>query len=130
MNIRRAIVAHFVIAGALVGPARAERYDLERCVDLALDASTQVGVSREQLQTARGSVMQSYGALVPNVTMNSWVGHAFIGPSTNVLTDAQGRPVQPAGFNYESYSFSLQSQVNLFDWGANFNGITRSQHDA
>ena len=44
-------------------------------------------------------------------------GHSFIGPTGSIFTDAQGRPVQQTGFDYESYSFSLSSNWTMFDWG-------------
>jgi outer membrane protein TolC len=47
-----------------------------------------------------------------------------------VFVDAQGRPIQPSGFDYEAYTFGLQSQMRLFDWGANINGLTQSQRGA
>ncbi len=130
MKIRRALVAQLAIVCVLATRANAELYDLERCLDLALDASTQVGIAREQLSTARGDVMRSYGALVPDLRMNAWLGHSFSGPTTGVFVDAQGRPVQPIGANYEAYTFSLNSQMPIFDWGANINGIKRSKSSA
>jgi outer membrane protein TolC len=130
MKIRRALVAQLAVACALTTPASAERYDLERCLDLALEASTSVGIAREQLSTARGDVMRSYGALMPNLNVSAWLGHSYSGPTTGVFVDAQGRPVQPVGSDYEAYTFSLQSQMPLFDWGANINTIKLSKSSA
>lgn len=130
MTFRRAIVAQFLFLCALVADARAEQYNLERCLDLAIDASTSVGVSREQLASARSGVLRSYGGLMPNLNMGAWAGHSFAGPTTGIVVDDQGRPIQPSGFDYEQYSFSLQSQLMLFNWGANYNTITQSQRTA
>lgn len=133
MNVRRGILVPLLIvctACTLAGTARAEKYDLERCLDIALNTSTVVGISREQLQTARSGVVQSYAQFMPNFNLNAYGGHSFAGPSTGVYVDAQGRPIQPSGFNYEAYTFSLQSQMNLFNWGANVNGLTRSKRSA
>jgi len=75
-------------------------------------------------------VMRSYGAFMPNLNLGAWAGHSFAGPSTGLFVDAQGRPVRPAGFDYEAYTFSLQSQMMVFDWGANINTLTRSKRTA
>ncbi len=130
MSFRRAIVAQMLIVCALASGARAEQYDLERAIALALEASTNVGVSREQLRSARGDVMRSYGGLMPNLNMNFWAGHSWAGPTTGIVIDDQGRPIQPSGFDYEQYSFSIGSQLSLFNWGANYNTITQAKRSA
>jgi outer membrane protein len=130
MSFRRAIVAQLLVLCALAPAARAEEYNLERCLALALDASTNVGVSSEQLKSARGDVMRSYGGLMPNLSMNAWAGHSWAGPTTGIVIDSQGRPIRPAGFDYEQYSFSMSSQMRLFNWGANYNTIDQSKSSA
>ena len=130
MTFRRAIAAQMLILCALASSARAEQYNLERCLDLALDASTNVGVSFEQLRTARGDVMRSYGGLMPNLNLNMWAGHSWAGPTTGIVIDDQGRPIQPSGFDTEQYSVSLSSQLSLFNWGSNYNTITQSKRSA
>jgi outer membrane protein TolC len=130
MTFRRAIVAQMLILCALVPGARAEQYDLERCLELALEASTDVGVSREQLRSARSDVLRSYGGLMPNLSLNMWAGHSWAGPTTGIVIDDQGRPIQPSGFDYEQYSFSISSQMNVFNWGASYNTINQSKRSA
>lgn len=130
MNVRRAMAALILIACTSVTGARAESYDLERCIDLALQTSTNVGISTEQLRTARSGVVRSYAQFMPDLNATAWAGHSFVGPSAGVFVDAQGRPIQPSGFDYESYSFGIQSQLRLFDWGSNFNGLARSKRGA
>jgi len=131
MDIRRAIIAPLVIAcSAAAAPAGAQTYDLERCVELALEASTSVGIASENLISARGDVMRSYGGFMPNLSLGSWFGHSWAGPTTGVFVDAQGRPVRPSGFDYEAYTFSLSSQMMLFNWGANINTLSRSRRTA
>ncbi|HEU4366242.1 MAG TPA: TolC family protein [Candidatus Krumholzibacteria bacterium] len=126
MNVRRAMAALILIVCAAVD-ARAETYDLERCIELALETSTNVGISTEQLRTARSGVVRSYAQFMPDLSISAWAGHSFAGPSTGVFVDAQGRPIQPSGFDYEAYTFGIQSQMRLFDWGANFNGLTQAK---
>ncbi len=130
MNVRRAMAAHILIACVLATGARAETYDLERCIGLALETSTNVGISREQLRVARSGIVRSYAQFMPNVSMSAWAGHSFSGPSAGLFVDAQGRPIQPSGFDYEAYTFGLQSQMRLFDWGANFNNLTEAKRGA
>jgi len=130
MNVRRAMVAQILIVCALAGGARAETYNLERCIDLALETSTNVGISAEQLSTARSGVVRAYAQFMPNLSMSSWLGHSFAGPSTGVFVDAQGRPIQPTGFDYEAYTFGIQSQMRVFDFLANVDALRRSKHSA
>jgi outer membrane protein len=130
MNVRRAMAAQILIVCALVTGARAETYDLERCIALALETSTNVGISAEQLRTARSGVVRSYAQFMPNLSMSAWLGHSFAGPSTGVFVDAQGRPIQPLGFDYEAYQFGIQSQMRLFDWGSNINGLNQAKRGA
>ncbi len=150
MSFRRAIVAQMLFLCALAPIARAQseqtqqtdqtqqaqpptsgdRYDLERCLALAIDASTNVGVSSEQLRSARSDVLRSYGALMPNFNLGAYGGHSWAGPTTGIVVDSQGRPIRPAGFDYEQYSFSLSSQMSVFNWGANYNAITQSKGNA
>ncbi|HET6349367.1 MAG TPA: TolC family protein, partial [Candidatus Krumholzibacteria bacterium] len=110
--------------------ARAEKFDLEKCLDLALNASTSVGIARENLVSARGDVLRSYGGLMPNFGMSMRGGHNWAGPTTGLVFDSQGRAIQPSGFDYETYGFSLSSSINLFDWGANYKNISRSRRSA
>jgi outer membrane protein TolC len=62
--------------------------------------------------------------------MNGYAGRAYIGPTGSVFLDSQGRPVQPTGFDYESYSFTLGSSMNLFDWGANVKYLKSAKRGA
>lgn len=130
MSIRRAALALAVVVCLAPFSAWAEKYDLERSLDLALETSTMVGVARENLSSARSDVLRSYGGLMPNLNLGAWAGHSWAGPTTGVFVDAQGRPVRPAGFDYEAYTFSLSSQMNLFDFGANYGNVSRSKHTA
>ena len=129
MGIRRAIFALAVVCCVPLA-ARAEKLDLEKSLDLALQASTSVGIARENLSSARSDVLRSYGGLMPNLGVSATGGHSWAGPTTGVVIDSQGRPIAPRGFDYETYSFGIRSQLNLFDWGANFNNISRSKHSA
>jgi outer membrane protein len=130
MSIRRAILALSVVVCLAPLTARAEKYDLEKSLQIALDASTSVGIARENLNSARSDVLRSYGGLMPNFNMSAYAGHSWAGPTTGLVFDAQGRAIAPRGFDYEQYSFGLSSQLNLFDWGANFNTISRSKRTA
>jgi len=130
MSICRAIFALVAVVCLTPLNARAERYDLERCLQIALDTSTQVGIARENLTSARGDVLRSYGGVMPNFGISAHGGHNWAGPTTGVFVDAQGRPVKPSGFDYESYSFSMSSQLNLFDWLATYANIHRAKSTA
>jgi outer membrane protein TolC len=125
-----ALIVSLLYIPPAVRPAGAEVYNLERCLEIALENSPAVGISRENLNAARSSVLQNYAYFLPNASVSFNAGHAFIGPSQAVAVDAQGRPITPAGFDYESYSFGLQGGLTLFDWGANFKRLSQSKHAA
>ncbi|MDH3214917.1 MAG: TolC family protein [Candidatus Krumholzibacteria bacterium] len=110
--------------------AQSDIVSLEEAITIATNQSTVVGTSREQLQTARQSVLNNYGRFLPNLALTGYGGHSFIGPTGSVQFDSQGRFVQPSGFDYESYSFSLNSGVTLFDWGVNVKSLSSAKRTA
>ncbi|UCG51898.1 MAG: TolC family protein [Candidatus Latescibacterota bacterium] len=93
---------------------------LEESLDIAIGASTTVGIYRERLQTSRQDVLANHGRFLPNFNMSFYAGHTFIGPTSSIFTDAQGRQILQTGFDYENYNFQINSQMTLFDWGASF----------
>jgi outer membrane protein TolC len=127
MSIRRAFLALAVVVCLTPLPARAEKYDLEKSLQIALDVSTQVGIARENLTSARGDVLRSYGGVMPNFGLTARGGHNWAGPTTGVVIDTNGRPVKPSGFDYETYGFSMSSQINLWDWMATYANIHRAK---
>lgn len=130
MSNRRAILALAVVVCLAPLAARAEKYDLEKSLQVALDQSTQVGIARENLSSARSDVLRSYGGVMPNFGLSARGGHNWAGPTTGVVFDTQGRAIRPSGFDYESYSFSMGSQINLWDWMATYANIHRSKSTA
>jgi outer membrane protein TolC len=111
-------------------PVMADQLDLKECLEIALDVSPAVGISRENLRSARTAVLQGYGNFLPNASASLWAGHAFQGPSPGVFVDAQGRPIQQAGFNYEFYSFSINSNLTLWDWGESYKRLGQAKSSA
>jgi outer membrane protein TolC len=103
---------------------------LEDAIGIAVDQSTFVGTSRQQLQISRQNVLNRWGSFLPNFVVNSYAGRSFIGPTGSIAFDLQGRPVQPTGFDFESYSFSLNSSILLFDWGSNIKSLNSAKRDA
>ncbi|MFH1754810.1 MAG: TolC family protein [Candidatus Latescibacterota bacterium] len=103
---------------------------LEECLQIAVEKSPLVGSSREQLQSARTNVLRSYGNFLPSASLSMTAGHSYIGPTGSIFTDAQGRPVQQTGFDYEHYSFGLSSSWTLFDWGVNVKRLSEAKSTA
>jgi outer membrane protein len=132
MRTRAVVIAvTLLLSVPLAGrTARAEQLNLEKCLKIALDVSPAVGISREQLSSSRTGVMQGYANFLPNANASLWAGHSFLGPSPGVQVDAQGRPIQQAGFDYERYSFSLGSQLTLWDWGASYKQLSEAKSTA
>jgi outer membrane protein len=114
------------VSGAFAG----EMLTLEECLKVAIMNSTAVGISEEQHANARQGVLQSYAGFLPDASVSMTAGHAFIGPTQSISIDAQGRPIQQTGFDYESYSFSLSSNMNLFDWGVNIKSLNQAKQSA
>ncbi len=94
---------------------------LEEALDIAIGASTTVGIYTERLQTSRQDVLRNHGRFLPDATLSFYAGHTYIGPTNSIFIDPQGRPVQQTGFDYENYRFQLNSSMMLFDWGSNVN---------
>ena len=130
MSNRRAILALAVVGCLAPLAARAEKYDLEKSLQVALDASTRVGIATQNLSSSRSDVLRAYGGVMPNFGLSARGGHNWAGPTTGVVIDEQGRPVRPSGFDYESYSFSMFSQINLWDWMATYANIHRAKSGA
>ncbi len=124
------IIGASILAILFVAPLCASRssvFSLEDCIAIALRNSPEIGVAREGVRREENSLLSSYGALLPNFSLYFSTGHAFFGPSS-IQFDAQGRPVQRDGFDYESYSFGLSSNMVLYDGGENINRIRSSMN--
>jgi outer membrane protein TolC len=111
-------------------PAWAEKYTLERCIEIALKVSPTVGISRENLASTRTNVLQAYGGFLPNANLSFNVGRNFAGPTSGVLVDAQGRPIPIDGSQYDTYQLSVNGGLMLFNWGANIRRLQQTRHTA
>src|SRR5262249_25983594 len=130
MSIRRASFALAVVVCLAPLAARAEKYDLEKSLQVALNQSTQVGIAIENLSSARSDVLRSYGGGMPTFRISGRGRRSWAGPTTGIVFDAQGRAIQPSGFDYPSYSFGMSSQINLWDWMATYANIHRAKSSA
>jgi outer membrane protein len=126
------LFAAFVFGVASAAPLAGQPrvLSLEEALDIAIDASTSVGIYRERLNSARQDIMRTSGYLLPNFDMNFYAGHSYQGPTSSIFIDEQGRPVSQSGFDYESYSFQLNSNMTLFDWGANVKTLNRARRSS
>jgi len=105
--------------------AAAKVLSLEDCIGIAIRYNPEIGIAESGLKGAESGLLQSYGQLLPNLNVSFSTGRAFYGPSS-IQYDAQGRPVQTEGFDYNSYSFNMNSSLVLFDGGRNINSIRSS----
>ncbi len=106
-----------VFAANVFGQTRV--LSLEEALEIAIDASTTVGIYEERVLSSRQNVLRNHGRFLPNLYTTFYAGHTFLGPSQSIFIDPQGRPVQQDGQDYENYRFSIGSDIMLFDWGAN-----------
>ncbi|MCH7549670.1 MAG: TolC family protein [Candidatus Krumholzibacteriota bacterium] len=130
MKVRAATAAVVAASLFVVLPARADFYDLERAVGEAMDVSTNVGISREQLAFARSDVLRSYSNWLPNLFVRASTGHSFTGPTTSGFVDSQGRIVQGPATDFENYGFSINSSMTIFNWGASINRVNEAKRSA
>jgi len=118
------------VQSAVVAPARAQKYSLENCIEIALDVSPAVGISRESMTSSRTQVLQAYGGFLPNAAMSFRIGRNFAGPTSGIIVDAQGRPIPIDGSQYDIYALSVGGGMTLFNWGSNYRRLQQSQHSA
>lgn len=128
--ILMALCAATFFAARDTSQAQTRTLTLEDAVSIAIERSTVVGISRENLAASRQNILRNWGGFLPNANLSLYAGHAFTGPTGSVFLDQNGRPVQPSGFDYEAYSFSINSGMNLFDWGVTYNNLRSSQQTA
>jgi outer membrane protein len=112
----------FSILSSAVCSAQEPVYSLEQCIEIAQKSNPDIAIAGESYRKAEGNLLMNYGRLLPGFSMDFSTGHRFYGPSS-VQFDASGRPVQDQGFDYESYSFGLSSDIQLFDGGGNINRV-------
>jgi outer membrane protein TolC len=86
--------------------SEAKTLSLEDCISIALKNNPEIGISDANLKRAENGLMQYYGQILPNFSVNFTTGRAFYGPSS-IQYDVQGRPVQTEGFDYNSYAFNM-----------------------
>ncbi|MCZ6766033.1 MAG: TolC family protein [bacterium] len=103
---------------------------LNECLDIGIERSTMVGSFRQNLQSSRQDVLRNYGGFLPDLTFSMYAGRNFVGPSQSVFVDVQGRAIDQTGFDHEQYSFSLNSNMTLFDWGSSVHALNTSKRIA
>jgi outer membrane protein len=119
-----ALAALVLAASAQGAPGAPEGavYSLDQCISIAQKNNPDIAIAGQSYRKTESSLLRSYGSLLPGFSLDFSTGHQFYGPSS-VQFDASGRPVQRDGFDYESYSFSLSSDVQLFDGGGNISRV-------
>jgi outer membrane protein len=120
------LVLLFMMSIALPPGVSASRVlSLEDCIGIAIRNNPEIGIAESSIKGAESGLLRSYGRLLPSLNVSFTTGRAFYGPSS-IQYDAQGRPVQTEGFDYNSYSFNMNSSIILFDGGSNINTIRSS----
>jgi outer membrane protein len=127
----RALLGTLALASPLVaGSAGAQVvYDLDACIDMALGRSQNVAIAENNLDGAHKDVLAAYGSFLPQLSTSFYAGHTFIGPTGSVSIDSEGRPIEPTGFDYESYSFSLNASMPIFQGGNNIFNLSRRKEE-
>src|ERR1044072_1102316 len=100
-----------------------EKWDLRKCVDYAMQNNITIKQQDIQAQIAQLTYQQSDASKYPNLNLGSDLGITTgrsIDPNTNLFT------TQTILFN----SFSLQSNVNVFNWFSKRNVTAGYNYDA
>ena len=104
---------HWLILTCLLLPfilfAQNDKWDLQRCVDYAVQNNISVKQSDVQARIAALQTKLSKGASIPNLNFNTQVGGQFgrnIDPTSNQFVNN----------NLFFQSYSLQTNITLFNW--------------
>jgi len=93
------------------GDVRAEKLNLDDCINIALERNVSLASSRYSLDLARQSVWDAYGSWLPQFSLSA--GYSYYeqgGASQYQYTSPISR----------TYSKSLNVRHNLFRWGGNY----------
>jgi len=119
------VFAVFIILGGISSAAESAEMDLlslRDCLEIALRNNPDIGISYQGVKKAESALLQSYGRLLPDFSLDLYTGHRFYGPST-VQYDEQGRPIQSSGFDFENYTMRLNANMMLWNGGSNYSNI-------
>lgn len=110
-----------------VSASRSEVLYLRDCIEISLTNNPDIGIGHEMIRKSESGLQASYGNLLPDFSLDFYTGHSFYGPSS-VQYDAQGRPVQNEGFDYENYTMRFSSDLVLWQGGSNYAGIRSAKY--
>lgn len=99
-----------------------EKWDLQKCIDYALENNLSIQQSRLNIERAEVGLTQSKYSLLPNLNAQATHGYNFgqrIDPFTN----------QFATERVQSNSFFMSSSLDLFNGFSKVNAVKRSQAD-
>src|SRR5437762_2337325 len=101
----------------------AEKWDLRKCVDYALDHNISIKQQDIQSQIAQLTYKQNDLSKYPNLNLNS-----NIGLNTGRSIDRTTNQFTTESIFYNS--FSLQSNVEVFNWFSKKNTIAANKYEA
>ncbi|MFO7915549.1 MAG: TolC family protein [Candidatus Krumholzibacteriales bacterium] len=125
----RILFACVLISSVFPVAEAAEQRDvlsLDECLHIALRNNPDIGISYQGIRKAESALLQSYGRLMPDFSLDLYTGHTFYGPST-VQYDEQGRPIQSSGFDFENYTMRLNANLMLWQGGSNYSNISSAR---
>jgi outer membrane protein len=117
------LIIFLILLGISVFSFGQEKWDLRKCVEYALENNISVKQQDIQAQIAQLTYKQSDASKYPNLNFGSGLGVTTgrsIDPNTNQFT------TQSIFYN----SFSLQSNVDVFNWFNKKNTIAGNKYDA
>ena len=109
------------------GPARAEEYTLESCINIALQNNYGVIAARNSYDAARGEIYTAWGDLLPTINLSTDASQFWSGyPSTDPVT---GKPITGVR-KTNSYSGSINFSQSYRGLGIfNYSNIRKKYHD-
>lgn len=102
--------------------SQSDVYDLQQCIDLAVNNNITLKVSRLNVEMQRNSLQQAKAALLPTLTANATHGYNW-GQTIDLYTN------QFASERVQSNNFYLQSGVTLFNGFRLLNMASQQQYN-
>ncbi|MDP3148635.1 MAG: TolC family protein [Ignavibacteria bacterium] len=131
MKFFKILILAFIVTGLIAINAQ-EKITLRQAITIALNQNTSVIKSVNSLETSNAAVKNSYGNLLPSLSLSSgwnWQRVSNSKGATVVNYFGEAQTLGPTETDSRSYSVSLGGNVTLFDGLANISSINQSKNN-
>lgn len=116
--------AHGQNAGS--DPGQGVMYNLDRCIQIALENNPQIEIARKQVEVRQAAVLGSYTGIMPQLTANVVNANRTTSGDTPVIVEGVVLREAP-GSTRTNYSNNVFLRMNLYNGGRNWNTIRRDR---